>query len=615
MRRVHIAQEEFFAFASSIFESLMSLSGNICLTPFLCLAEELIKFSLVPGENGRALDQPFESSEEEYANDLMKIPICQYESIGNFMLKHSENDDIMFGSTLFFHAGENLAFEEKKRFKKPTARKLLYLHRVFEEGVSKFQSLMNDLPNLSPSVEEFQGDVRYLSRLFPVKVYASNIYAMPSLTWEEMLCIIPRAFWLSLQGTDASQFLSENQCSLHKGGDSSKSSSVANKDSMGTATRAMNVSYNVPDNPEMAIRYVEIFEANELCSLALDCGILALKYYMNERKYEESDALLRSIVPALCELSDYSELTPKFFRLIDCSSRLLYQEDAVKEIILRAKNRHNSSSIATEAVEGDQQSEFLSGEHEVEQNAYIMNPTTSSGLELKTMMDLAHKMKAMSFSDRLSEFEQQYGNWNRYIETVIERSQRMESQYISILSLTSQDAEGWREEVVPCIFISGNVITVFRIDFSGGWGDFTISDSDFTEVFRNIACYGFSCKNEEDAVAHPERVACLHVLSLTRDYFRGATSAVITIYTVHRPCRDCLNFLNTKFCTRDVGIEKRKQFCLQEEKDFSENFADFLCERFKCPISIILKSVNRADITIIPRKRHDIGQRDIFVDE
>jgi hypothetical protein len=633
MRRIPIGQKEFFDFASSIFEGLMDLSGNICLPPFLSLAKELIESSVIPEENDPVLDQPVESCEQGSLNDtfdsltdlmdkhgVTKVPLSAYKSIARQLLAAANNHDIIPGLAAFLSDGESLDYMEKKCFKKPIAYKFLYLHQVFSIGGPEFKLLMagNRLEEAKRVVEESKGDPRYLTRVFPVQVHVESIYEMSWLSCKNIKDMVRRGFWLSFQGADASQFLNEEgeeeeeeedeAESLSKDGDGSESSNVKGNLPVPRTMTMQDLEYNVPANPEIAMRYVEIFDADERSAGCLRLGIWALKYYMNERRYEESAKLLRTIVPLLCGHTYESELTQMFLDLIDCSSGLLYEENAVEDIIFRAIM---GDMVDTEELGGDQPNEVLIGEREVDGTRDIANPARSSGLTLEEMIGLAGEMRSMFFSEKLSTFKEFYGTWNKYIETVIEQGLGMKGHYISVMRLANQSAEGeiFQEEVVPCIFISGNVIEPCRTGF---WCESNVSDEDFTEVFRNISCYGFSCRTEEETVAHPERAACLHVLKLDREHFRGSNTVVITIYNVHEPCKDCLNFLNTKFYTRELGIEKRGQFCLREERDSSENFADFLCERFNCRFKIIVKSVNRADITVVPRKRHDIDESDVF---
>jgi hypothetical protein len=342
----------------------------------------------------------------------------------------------------------------------------------------------------------------------------------------------------------------------------------------------------VPPDRETALRYVQVYEsAKEYCH-GFEYGILALEYYMNEGNYEEASRLLRDVIPQLCELSYEWEYTRMFLRDIGGSSALLYQEDAVEEIICRAKYGRSYYFLNTEEVEGL----YARGSVRLSRKVDDMDETKDSELRLKEMISVARDME---------ESKERVTGWKARVEDIIANSPGTNKvNHISLVELKTENAEGdtMERKVLPYVFMSGTMAGFFKKHFCGFWWD--CSKEEFIEVFKNITWYGFSCEAGADTVAHAERAACLHVLGLDREYFGEAANIIITIYSVLRPCNDCVGFLETGFCARDLGIEKRKQFLLREERDMPVSFADLLCRKFKCPVRIIVKSLDGAKITV-----------------
>jgi hypothetical protein len=126
------------------------------------------------------------------------------------------------------------------------------------------------------------------------------------------------------------------------------------KDSLAKIIRAD--CFEVPGDSERARLYAKIYEEDHEDSLSLECGILVSKYYMNEKKYEEAARLLNSIIPVLRELPCECEFVSLFLRLFDCLCELIYQEDAVEEIIHRSQR----SSMTLEMSEMENEKFSLS---------------------------------------------------------------------------------------------------------------------------------------------------------------------------------------------------------------------------------------------------------------
>jgi hypothetical protein len=352
MRHISLGEEEFLVFASSLFEAVVKVGED--MADCLFRAGSLIEFSVIPsnesvlsvaGEDDRSFCEQFEDYERKSVDERFnflteigvkngEVPIYLYGAIARLLLDIGENEEMLLQMRISFPDFHILAFTEKGWLAKPVAYKLLYLHRIFAEGRRDFQRLVENHEEVLCCAEECKGDIRHM-RTYIGKVYMNRLFEIPVLNVEQIMNLCPRAFKFSLQGANCPEIFNEKNEEY-----SDQGQSVSDYDGVIEILREYN--FQVPGNDTTASLYAAIYEEDHEDSMSLMCGILASKYYINVRKYEQASELLTSVLLILRDLSYESEFMSFFLHLFRLWGELVYRDNAAEELI----NSHRFSFIS-----------------------------------------------------------------------------------------------------------------------------------------------------------------------------------------------------------------------------------------------------------------------------
>ncbi|MDR3155721.1 MAG: hypothetical protein LBT90_01285 [Holosporaceae bacterium] len=153
------------------------------------------------------------------------------------------------------------------------------------------------------------------------------------------------------------------------------------------------------------------------------------------------------------------------------------------------------------------------------------------------IMDAASSM--MALTPATQSFEKAYpleGGIGKFVKKIIDKIKCGDIRgHISLVIINS----GKRSLVLPYVFTSGSVGD-WQKDLFG----IVALPFKFSDIFKNIACFGYSCNPYAEKVPHSERAACLFLVNEIKDIFHDATNITVTICNIKSACDVCQAFLN-----------------------------------------------------------------------
>jgi hypothetical protein len=216
---------------------------------------------------------------------------------------------------------------------KPIAYKLLFLYRSFEAGKRTFITLKTGCPDDWTKEETYRGNVRNL-KIFDRNTLLMVLYDIHISKYQKVMNNLSEAFKLCLQGDTVSKLFSMEE------GDDLDDPEFSLKEIGGRKLALCKrvKHWIVPENLETAREYVRAYEESKNDSPGFECGVLAVKYYLNERKPKDARKLLETMIPILHNLPPTSSLRYYFPAVIDCSSDDFPWRNAIQVILDNARH-------------------------------------------------------------------------------------------------------------------------------------------------------------------------------------------------------------------------------------------------------------------------------------